>query len=378
MRRIVIVVPDLLGTPEDESALRQKLSALEQLAERGTIVKLASLPRIETPEALYLGMVPTEAQMRQGPLTVSALGADPPERSTHFHVSLMSCEDGIARNPGYLPTSAELDIIWTAAKRLNTPQLTLVKGEALDHGLVWEAFGDLGTTTAAEVADKNIAGHLPEGDGDRPLRRLIDDSVNLLAGLHLNERRLEEGLPPLDLLWPWGHGVRLPVPRLILRRGEPATVESSSLRLAGLTRLTGYRHEDRARFGQGLSIRFNDIARRALARNVSVIVIEAFRDLRAAKSADERAEEFAWLARELDARLLAPIAESLAGAAARVEPMRLAFLAPSTDGDKRGLGLDVRSDARSDNPFPFDERALDERLVPTYDLASRVDDALTS
>ena len=80
MRRIVILVPDLLGEP---SVLRQKLPSLQQMAEMGDLVKLQPLPDVDTREALYLGMRPDEGQLRQGPLTVSTLGADPPGRSTH-------------------------------------------------------------------------------------------------------------------------------------------------------------------------------------------------------------------------------------------------------------------------------------------------------
>src|SRR5579884_4134492 len=90
MRRLVVIAPGLLGDPESESPLRQSLPALQRFTEAGTLFKLAPPPFIETPEALWLGLRPEEAQMRQGPLTVSALGADPPERSTHFHLSLMS------------------------------------------------------------------------------------------------------------------------------------------------------------------------------------------------------------------------------------------------------------------------------------------------
>src|SRR5690348_11422733 len=94
MRRIVLIVPELLGEP---SILRQKLPTIERIAELGGIFKISAVPNVETPEALYLGLRPDEAQLRQGPLTISALGADPPDRSTHFHLSLMAFRDGIAR-----------------------------------------------------------------------------------------------------------------------------------------------------------------------------------------------------------------------------------------------------------------------------------------
>src|SRR5690349_19183301 len=96
MRRTVVIVPQLLGEP---SILRQKLPTLERVTELGELFKIAPMPQVETPEAMILGLNPSQAQLRQGPLTVSALGADPPDRSTHFHLSLMSFADGVASNP---------------------------------------------------------------------------------------------------------------------------------------------------------------------------------------------------------------------------------------------------------------------------------------
>jgi len=367
MRRVVLIVPGLLGDVEQTSALRQGLSNLPAIAEQAEIIKLAALPATETPEALYLGMGPKEGQMRQGPLTVSALGADPPERSTHFHLSLMSYDDGVARTPQFLPTKEEADKMWEVLKKLNTSKLTLLRGEDLDHGLVWEALGDIGTTTARDVEGKAIAEHLPEGDADRPLRRLIDDSVNILSELELNQQRIEEGLPPFNLLWPWGQGVRKPVPNLLLRRGERAIVESASMRLAGLTRLTSYRHENRSLFGKGLQTRFRKIAERALDRPVTIVFLDAM----TAFPGREGEEERFWLVREFDKELLGPLTDR------RGEDFtRLTLLAPGPDGSI-GLGLQLRSTPVVGNSAPFDERALEERRIPTFDLAERVEAGVT-
>jgi hypothetical protein len=367
MRRIVLIVPGLLGNPEDESPLRQNLPSFRTLSEVGSVFKVAAPPRIETPEALYLGMRPNEAQMRQGPLTVAALGADPPERSTHFHLSLMSFEDGVVRRSAYLPTLEELDKLMEQAERLNTPKLTQVRGEGVDHALVWEARGDLGTTSAADADGKPLKAVFPEGDGEKLLRRLIDDSVNLLSDMELNQRRVDEGLGPINLLWPWGHGERRPVPNLLLRRGEQAVVESNSLRLAGLTRLSGYRHEDRRLVGEGVKTRLGPLAARALSRTLSIVVIDAFAELRS----QGKEEEIHWLARELDRELLKPWIE-----AAVKDPTRLTLLAPSVEGGV-GLGLVATPQSPGSNVYPFDERSLDERLVPTRDLWQEVESGVT-
>ncbi len=364
MRRTILIVPSLISPGGADSPLRQNLPNLNALAEIGTLTKLAPLPPVETPEALYLGLKPSEGQLRQGPLTVAALGADPPERSTHFHLSLLSFADGVVSVPIVEPSAEELRTLMERAERLHTKTLTLLAGEGLDHGLVWEGMGDLGTTPATEVDGQPLRAHLPEGDGETALRRLVDDSVNLLSELPLNDQRIDEGLPRLNLLWPWGHGVRGPVPNLLLRRGERVRVDSASMRLAGLARLSGYTHGDRATFGRGLSTRLRPLADRLLREDVSISLVDALEGLRA----KGQEEELHWFVRELDAALLGPLLDTL-----RREPMRLALLAPRAE---TGLALTVDGSRRASNVVPFDERALEERTLSTLGLHDSVEIAL--
>ncbi|HSI72700.1 MAG TPA: hypothetical protein VK934_05945, partial [Fimbriimonas sp.] len=272
MRRTVLIVPGLVQEPGGESVLRQKLPTLQALSDLGNTFRLSPLPNVETPEALYLGMPPTEGQLRQGPLTVAALGADPPERSTHFHLSLLSLDEDRVVKPTHMPTPEEGRILFERAKLLNTRTLTVLQGEELDHALVWEGLGDF--ETHAPGTELSYAKHRPEGDAEVLLRRLIDDSVNLLSDLELNQRRIDEGLQPFNILWPWGHGRRVPVRNLALMRAEPAMVESASLRMAGLSRLVGYSHVDRASVGRGLRTRFSQIAARCRQRDLSIVVMD--------------------------------------------------------------------------------------------------------
>ncbi len=370
MSRLTLIVPDLLS-PRGDSILGSLPPTLRQIVEQSTISKIAALPDTETPEALYLGMSPTEGQLRQGPLTVAALGADPPTDSTHFHLSLMAFEDGVGKQISLEIPIEELRAIEAQFERLNTRLLTIVKGTRVDHALVWEARGDLGTTPPPAVDGHPIRLHLPEGDGEPILWRLIDDSINLLSELELNERRIDAGLPPLNMLWPWGQGIRTPVPNLALRRGEPGYVWSSSLRLRGLSRLAGYRHLDGPR-SEGINLKIEEIRSAAATHDPLIVVIDLFARLRA----EERLDEAEWFLRELDSRLLKPFLKDVEGKSAR-----LAILAPASHdvsdaGERRGLALEWEAQNPIDNSYPFDERSIDERLVPTRDLNALVSASL--
>ena len=355
MRKIIFIAPEWLATDEDESVLRQNLPGLARMAERGTIYKLAPLPRSETPEAQVLGLMPGQTDLAQGPLTIAALGADPPERSTHFHLTPMSVQDGVLYKHQLELPPEQVDLVMARAKILNTKSLTIVPGEGLDHGLVWEGVGDLGTTAASEGHGKPYATILPQGDNEPAMRRFIDDSVNLLAELEFNEERIDQGLAPVNILWPWGQGVRLPIPNLALKRGEPIEVISPSLRLSGLTRLAGYRHAPRTLLARGLNADWRSLAAKALDGRTTLIWTPVFEELRTAG----KIEEASWLTKEIDERFIDPILESAVDT-----PTHLSILMPSATSE--GLGSSFESNVNTGGHVPFDERALDEKLASRH------------
>ena len=365
MRRLVIVVPELLS--EAVPILDRGLPGFSALAERSTLYRLSQPEPSETPEARLLGLKPSEAELRQGPLTVAAFGADPPTRSLHFHLSLLGVEGDLVRQPDPLPSAEELRVIIEAARKLNRRDLTLVPGVGLDNGLVWEGLGDMATVTPAVLLGKPLRECLPMGDAEPMLRQYIDDSVNLLNDLDLNRRRLDEGFAPVNLLWPWGQGVRIPVPNLPLMRGEPATVTSNSLRLAGLTRLVGYRHSELSWLGTGLQTHLRDAAGKILSGSSSILVLDSIGCFRSKIELDEAA----YFARQFDLDVLQPILSRAAD-----EPLKLLLAAPAEAHD--GLALVFDSKSVSNSTYPFDERSIDEARLGRVDLESLVGSALTA
>lgn len=85
------------------------------------------------------------------------------------------------------------------------------------------------------------------------LRRFIDDSINLLGEQEFNLRRIDEGLAPVNLIWPWGQGFPPVIPNLALQRGTPCHVLSPALGLRGLSKMCGYTHGPTSGTNAGLS-----------------------------------------------------------------------------------------------------------------------------
>lgn len=353
MRRIVILLNGLLAESYDESAFSQDLTHWSILSGLGSVFRLHPLPPSETPEGFFLGYGPNEAEMADGPLTVSALGAEPPDDSIQLHLSLASFDGTRFISPVEEPDAELASSIARSLSRLNTRKLTLLPGTGLDHGLVWERRAELGTFPPSEATRGLLRQYLPAGDGEVELRRLIDDSINLLSELELNRRRVDEGLSPFNLLWPWGQGYSKKVPNLGLRYGERVQVESSSMRLAGLVRMAGLRH------GSLASVSPEAFMRRMTcgfdSNLAQIYLVDHFPDI-------EELEPRHWLARFFDQHVLSRLVKMR-----REETLRISLYILGKSG-KLGLALlvDPNDDAR--NRHPFDERSLHDRTVTGVDL----------
>jgi hypothetical protein len=330
------------------------------------------------PESAFLGLKPGELECAEGPLILSALRVDPPERSVQFHLSLASLSDEgkvSALNPP--PSAGDVRTVMQAASRLNTEKLTIVAGDGVVHGLVWEPGSlDMHTHSIDTVVGGEIAQKLPEGDGEKQFRRFIEDSVDLLSTLELNRRRTDEGFPPLNLLWPWGQGMRPIAPNLAIKRGTAATFVSRSMRLRGLTRLVGYAHAPSDWLGNGFNFNVAELFDRVRGFQKGVIVLDSFSRLRAA----ERVDEGEWLMREIDNKFFS----QWAGPSAK-ELGRLAVFMPGgwshpsmppSDASVTGLAMIFDPSRKESSTVPMDERALDDARLTTKNLWELIENEL--
>ena len=369
MPTLVVVVPELVAPDESSSVLLGSHPILTRFAENGEVLALRALGNLETPEACYLGLKPDEAQMRPGPLMVSALGADPPTRSTHFLVSVMGLRGEGLAFPVALPDAAESQQLTDVFRFLNTKALTLLQGEELEHGLVWEGIGDVMTVPPSDAVGKPLAEVLPQGDLEKSLRRFNDDSINILMETEFNRIRLEEGRMPLVVLWPWGQGIRYPTPNLALKRGGPARVQSESYRMLGLTRLVGYRHGDRKQFQSGLNLDLPGLVKELPDSMPLLLVASGVGQMRA----NGQMEELEWFLNRIETEYLSPVWDWAKSVEEKGESVSFALVAPSVGCE--GLALRYESGVAGGRPLPFDERSLEERTIRrtnTHEVIDRV------
>ncbi len=345
----IIIFRGLLGENEDHSVIGND-PVFRQLGVESKLFRFQLDPD-ETFEAAILGL--SDLVLDQGPLTVAAMGYNPPERSVQFHLSLLSAKGDQIRCQVPPPSLEEFKVIQEHLMRLNTKSLTVLFGEGLDHALVCEKRLDIRTTSPSIACLNGKQKSLPEGDSENDFRRFIDDSENLLAEQEFNHRRIDQGIPPINLCWPWGEGQLPQVPNRALELGYPWKVLARSIALRGLAKLCGFRPNKLALFE---FLDFSKLARDIQADPRSLVII----DVPPLPEGEEEQEVFLNRVTSLGVKLIDPLLERR-----RESKGDLVFVA--TNREKDGLIAYVTKENERDH-FPFDERSFTERRVPMLGL----------
>ncbi len=364
MRRFILIAPDLHDPDGELSVIRSEMPCLARFRDHGTVSMVRNSEGKGNLEAEYLGLERDSVSMQQGPLTVAALGYDPPDRSAHYHLSLLSTKNGTIDIPKVQLDFETQRLVLDLSKQLNTRRITICESEGAEHGLVIENGSPESESTSPDQANgKPVQAVLPNCEDENYLRRFIDDSINLLSEQDFNLRRIDNELPPINLLWPWGGGWRQHVTNLGIRFGEVGYVCSNSIRLQGLTRLAGWKHCNRSEFRDGTRINFEFLLNWIRTNELSICLINEFSEFRAS----EHFEELSWLASELNRRLLLPLFED-----SLEHEIQMSLFSPSSQANTSGIAMKSRSGKLAEGIAPFDERLFDEKRIPAFSIAESV------
>ncbi len=224
MKLIIIHITGLATEALEELEGRTLLeaadvAALDAMARNGACGTARLLPEgtIGGPGAEFLGMM---GGLRQSPdlpslgaLEALGIGAPLYARDIAFRVNLSSLDDdGVVANTtgAGLPEQDMMTLMEEIDRRLSTRRRNFYPGRYFAHLMVWtDGPTDLRCVAAPEACGKSLEDVMPVGDGDGPLGEFIWDSVGLLNDHRINHERREEGLAPVNLIWPWAPG-RLP------------------------------------------------------------------------------------------------------------------------------------------------------------------------
>jgi 2,3-bisphosphoglycerate-independent phosphoglycerate mutase len=246
MAHVVLVWSGLADDPAEaldgltplEAAATPHLDTLAVRSEVGLLQPLPDAPSVGADAALLALLGYACGPVGRGALELLGAGVSLGAREVGLRLDLLSLAAGVDPFPA-APEPDEAERLWAdLCPALAQRGLTVRGVRPLTALGVWsEGPVDVLAVPPGELADPET--QAPRGDREGALQRLLDVSREVLADHPLNQHRRDQGLPTLDVLWPWGFGRAPELPLFVLRAGQLASVLSDHLAVRGVARAVG-------------------------------------------------------------------------------------------------------------------------------------------
>ena len=110
-------------------------------------------------------------------------------------------------NGGGIETEEARELLDTIKEQLVSENIQFYMGRKHRHLMVWAGGqGKVVCHNPQEACGQTIDSFLPTGEGSQLLRELMEAARVILQHHPVNQDRLNEGLKPVNCLWPWGLG----------------------------------------------------------------------------------------------------------------------------------------------------------------------------
>ena len=189
------------------------------------------------------GYDPRRFHTGRAPLEAAAQGIVLDQEQVAFRCNTLSVEDGrmVDHSAGHIATEESRQLIEAAQREFGGHGLRFFPGVSYRHLLVADGaeYAQTTCTPPHDILGKPIESFLPVGPGAERLKRVMQDSVRLLARHPVNASRADAGKRTASMLWFWGQGKATRLPSFRQQYGLSAACISAVDIVRGIARLAG-------------------------------------------------------------------------------------------------------------------------------------------
>jgi len=228
MKYIVIIGDGMADYPMEELNGETPLQVantpnMDKIALNGVSGFLKTVPDNMTPGSdvanlSIFGYDPKKYYTGRGPIEAASVGAKMDEHDVAFRCNLITEDSGLLSdfNAGHISTVEASEIIET----LNTKFHDFGRfylGTSYRHLFVTNQLeaANLVSTPPHDVVNEPVNDNFlkPETDGTAiKLNYLMEESMKILENHPVNQKRMDEGKKPANMIWLWGQGVKPVIP----------------------------------------------------------------------------------------------------------------------------------------------------------------------
>lgn len=246
MKYIIIIGDGMADFPLKELNGKTPLQSadipnMDLIASRGVSGMLKTVPENMPPGSdvanlSIMGYNPQKYYTGRGPLEAASIGAHLDDGDVAFRCNFITEDNGILAdfNAGHISTTEASELIETLNQKFYRYGKFYL-GTSYRHLFVLkdERSAGLESTPPHDVVGESIAEHLLKPRNHENailLNRIMEESRDILSTHPINEKRIEEGNKPANMIWLWGQGVKPLMPTFKSKYGlKGATITGVDL-----------------------------------------------------------------------------------------------------------------------------------------------------
>ena len=256
MKYIVLVADGMADYPLEELGGRTPIEAaktpnLDFIAQHGRLGRVKTIPDKMAPGSdvaniTIMGYDAHKFYTGRGPLEAANLGVELNPGDFAFRCNLITAvEDKLVDySAGHINSKEASILVKFIDDKLGNDKLRFYPGVSYRHLMVvksglQEQLQDLRCVPPHDITGQNISKNLPKGKGAEFLIKLMQDSRKLLEAHEINQVRIDLKENPANMIWLWGQGCKLDIPKFTEKYGLTGSIISAVDLLKGLGRIIG-------------------------------------------------------------------------------------------------------------------------------------------
>jgi 2,3-bisphosphoglycerate-independent phosphoglycerate mutase len=189
------------------------------------------------------GYDPKKYYTGRGPLEAASLGITLKNDEVAFRCNLVAVQDARMDDftAGHISTEEAAILIKDLNDKLGSREVRFVVGLSYRHLVILKGGpAQADCTPPHDITGKEIKNYLPRGKGKEVLKKLMRESVILLAEHPVNKKRVAEGKKPATMIWLWGQGKKPAFPPFKDKFGKSGAVITAVHLLKGIGACVGF------------------------------------------------------------------------------------------------------------------------------------------
>ncbi|HDQ26468.1 MAG TPA: cofactor-independent phosphoglycerate mutase [bacterium] len=226
MKYIILLADGMADRPAEalggktplEAADKPNMDRLFKMSEAGIVKPLVyGLPLgSDVGNMAILGFDPHKYYTGRAAMEAANLGIELSQGEVAFRCNLVYTKAGKMEDysSGHITTKESKELIKLIDSKLGSKDFRFYPGKSYRHLMVAKGGENVKAAAPHDIMGQELEKNWPKGQKASELIRLMQESVFLLDYHEVNMNRRAEGKAPANMIWLWGQGKKLELPKL--------------------------------------------------------------------------------------------------------------------------------------------------------------------